>query len=445
MDDRDLERFDALGGNTERNLTAFRASRWFKRGWTLQELLAPSSVLFYCKDGDDCTYIGTRENLSAQISDATGIGEEYLKDYTPEQTVADHLKNEARQQTIRRIQSASVARRMSWAAEREKTTRPEDTAYSLLGIFGVNMPLLYGEGKARAFTRLQLAIIAQSDDDSIFAWDVRFPGDRDDARAPPPRDGHPYDASTPLLESGQVDNGSSRKEDPHYGMLARSPEQFKRSRDILNGPDQGLAATQATMNAVVHTSMMSVQAAISACFSGVHRPSHDVIRLKCTWQSDKKGRHGRHALWLTVKRAPDGRFYRTNLAAHSTYGIHWLGNALQDLIGQSKQLSISSRPYIDVAHEFGGRSTPLWESKLVSSILRAVFTLRNVAIVLVVLIGVVGQTTCSAGTSNCDAAILVTLFLFLLRDLLRNWVQFWMVMILWLFLSGRGGVRFKGS
>jgi hypothetical protein len=57
---------------------------------------------------------------------------------------------------------------MSWAAKRE-CTRVEDVAYSLLGIFGVNMPLLYGEGK-RAFMRLQLEILKNSDDESIFAW-----------------------------------------------------------------------------------------------------------------------------------------------------------------------------------------------------------------------------------------------------------------------------------
>lgn len=63
---------------------------------------------------------------------------------------------------------ACIAQRMSWASTRE-TTREEDLAYCLLGLFNINMPLLYGEGKA-AFTRLQHAIIAQSNDQSIFAW-----------------------------------------------------------------------------------------------------------------------------------------------------------------------------------------------------------------------------------------------------------------------------------
>jgi len=58
---------------------------------------------------------------------------------------------------------------MSWASSR-RTTRPEDIAYSLLGIFGVNIPLLYGEGALKAFRRLQLQIVADTDDESIFAW-----------------------------------------------------------------------------------------------------------------------------------------------------------------------------------------------------------------------------------------------------------------------------------
>lgn len=67
----------------------------------------------------------------------------------------------------RALESASLARRMSWAAYRE-TTRPEDMAYCLIGLFGVNMPMLYGEG-ARAFLRLQEEIMKQSDDQSLQA------------------------------------------------------------------------------------------------------------------------------------------------------------------------------------------------------------------------------------------------------------------------------------
>jgi hypothetical protein len=121
--------------------------RWFSRGWTLQELLAPEHVQFY-----DCTwvYIGNKETLAGLISAITGIPKAYLVEGT--------------------LASASVAMKMSWAARRE-TKRSEDRAYSLLGIFDVNMPLIYGEGM-KAFRRLQEEIIKRSNDLTIFAWEA---------------------------------------------------------------------------------------------------------------------------------------------------------------------------------------------------------------------------------------------------------------------------------
>ncbi len=121
----------------------FRGSRWFTRGWTLQELLAPKQVIFY---GSDWQELGSKSDLRSQISLITGVQLRHMID----------------------INSASVAQKMSWASGR-KTTRVEDIAYSLMGIFDVNMPLIYGEGK-KAFTRLQHEIVKSSDDESIFAW-----------------------------------------------------------------------------------------------------------------------------------------------------------------------------------------------------------------------------------------------------------------------------------
>lgn len=69
----------------------------------------------------------------------------------------------------------SIAQRMSWASKRV-TTRKEDMAYCLLGIFDVNMPMLYGEGAQKAFLRLQEEIIKQSDDHTIFAWPIHRHG-----------------------------------------------------------------------------------------------------------------------------------------------------------------------------------------------------------------------------------------------------------------------------
>jgi Heterokaryon incompatibility protein (HET) len=127
----------------------FSASKWWTRGWTLQELIAPRSVVFYSENWDR---IGTKREHRGLISSFTGIHIEILYDGD--------------------VKSVCVAQRMSWASRRE-TTREEDIAYCLMGIFDVNMPLLYGEGE-KAFLRLQEAIINTTDDHSIFAWTAQF-------------------------------------------------------------------------------------------------------------------------------------------------------------------------------------------------------------------------------------------------------------------------------
>ena len=108
---------------------AFRESRWFTRGWTLQELIAPSSVEFFSLEGER---LGDRASLEQQIHEITGIGIQALRGKS--------------------LSDFSVSERMSWAAKR-RTTRKEDRAYSLLGIFDIHMPLIYGEGE-KAFLRL---------------------------------------------------------------------------------------------------------------------------------------------------------------------------------------------------------------------------------------------------------------------------------------------------
>ncbi|KAK3988201.1 beta transducin, partial [Cladorrhinum sp. PSN332] len=136
----------------------FSSSRWFTRGWTLQELLAPSKVIFFASDWSS---IATRGELSSSISSITGIDASFLLD-------SSQSGNGQAGGILPRLPSASMAERMSWAAKRE-TTRVEDVAYSLLGILGVNMPLIYGEGE-RAFIRLQEEVLRVSDDLTILAW-----------------------------------------------------------------------------------------------------------------------------------------------------------------------------------------------------------------------------------------------------------------------------------
>jgi hypothetical protein len=127
--------------------SAFASSRWFSRGWTLQELLAPRELEFFSSDWEK---LGSKLDLSREISAITGIGEGFIRG-------EDSLSK------------ASIAKKMSWASYRE-TTRTEDLAYCLLGIFRINMPLLYGEGE-KAFLRLQEEIMKTSDDQTLFAWE----------------------------------------------------------------------------------------------------------------------------------------------------------------------------------------------------------------------------------------------------------------------------------
>jgi hypothetical protein len=114
--------------------SAFRASRWFTRGWTLQELLAPRSVEFFSREGNR---IGNKRTLEQQIHEITGVPATALRENP--------------------LSQFDVDERFSWAKCRQ-TTRGEDKAYSLFGIFDVQMPLLYGEGEVKAFQRLREAI-----------------------------------------------------------------------------------------------------------------------------------------------------------------------------------------------------------------------------------------------------------------------------------------------
>jgi heterokaryon incompatibility protein (HET) len=123
----------------------FASSHWFTRSWTLQELIAPSHLRFF---GQRWIELGTREELLDTISGITRIQRDVLIEAAPEK--------------------ASIAQRMCWASKRS-AKRIEDKAYSLMGLFDVNMPLLYGEG-TKAFRRLQEEIIKSADDETIFAW-----------------------------------------------------------------------------------------------------------------------------------------------------------------------------------------------------------------------------------------------------------------------------------
>lgn len=135
----DLEPTDSTTSNLAK-------CRWFTRGWTLQELIAPSRVEFVDRKWN---FRGSKTEIQDEISEITGVETIALRRDLP-------------------LTAFSIAHRMAWAARRQ-TTRTEDRAYSLLGIFDVNMPLIYGEG-SKAFLRLQEEIVKRSNDLTIFAW-----------------------------------------------------------------------------------------------------------------------------------------------------------------------------------------------------------------------------------------------------------------------------------
>lgn len=130
---------------------SIRSDPWFTRGWTLQELLAPAKIKFYGADWLPLsTFLNDKENAEIMqiISDITGIDRRNLRYFSP------GLLN--------------VREKMLWASGRT-TTRVEDVAYSLLGIFDISMPIAYGEGK-RAFRRLMEMIVHDCREWQIFAW-----------------------------------------------------------------------------------------------------------------------------------------------------------------------------------------------------------------------------------------------------------------------------------
>lgn len=137
---------DVEAGPSLKNALAISA--WFTRGWTLQELVAPNDVDFYDRGW---VLVGSKRHFAPLIEEITGID-------------AAILKKEAS------ISGQSIAKRMSWASNRQ-TTRAEDRAYSLMGIVGVAMPILYGEGENFAFRRLQRKIDEWSAHASKLSWD----------------------------------------------------------------------------------------------------------------------------------------------------------------------------------------------------------------------------------------------------------------------------------
>jgi hypothetical protein len=187
-----------VSDNIEANLAT---SRWVTRGWTLQELIAPREIVFFSKHWQA---LGTRSRLAGHLARVTGIDKAYLAGKS--------------------LKEACIAQKMSWVAKRT-TLRKEDMAYCLLGIFDVNMPLIYGEGR-KAFRRLQEILVREyPKDHSLFAWGTiveRLPGQINDV--------------------GQIRAGKPITYEPGlairelHGLLAKSPEDFRDCGQVVHAP-----------------------------------------------------------------------------------------------------------------------------------------------------------------------------------------------------------------
>ncbi|KAK4507370.1 hypothetical protein PRZ48_001105 [Zasmidium cellare] len=223
-----VDLYDGEGDSSHMDM--FLRSRYWTRGWTLQELIAPSEVEFFDRSWK---YINSRTAAAPQIAQITGID-------------VGLLSSNKRGDVTEALASYSVAQRLSWAATR-LTTRLEDAAYSLFGLFGVNLPLLYGEGSA-AFDRLQQEILRATGDLSILAW---------------PRD--PENGLTPL---------------------ARLPRNFSSTRVVVRADGLPFAARAEDSDAAMSTGGLRVRAPIAVIPSKPGGEPGLAMILECRYQTD---------------------------------------------------------------------------------------------------------------------------------------------------------------
>ncbi|KAI0655623.1 heterokaryon incompatibility protein-domain-containing protein [Cubamyces menziesii] len=207
----------------EASRSSFRLSKWFTRGWTLQELIAPRDLVFMSASW---TPLGAKSSLADVLGEITGIDEAVL-------TFGLH------------ISEVPVSHRMSWASARE-TSRPEDEAYSLMGLFEITMPTIYGEGRI-AFRRLQEEIMRRSPDCTLFVWGNLLPtyDDSPSGEDGGTNGGHTagsgWDPDVPMSASAlqnPVTLQPLRSRRRHFtsALLAESPSVFRDAPRVTNVP-----------------------------------------------------------------------------------------------------------------------------------------------------------------------------------------------------------------
>ncbi|KAK4160199.1 vegetative incompatibility protein HET-E-1 [Cladorrhinum sp. PSN259] len=265
----------------------FNNSRWFTRGWTLQELLAPRKVVFYAKGW---RLLGTKSSLVKNIQKITKIDELTLLE-------------------PRLIHNASVAQRMSWASKRS-TTRTEDIAYCLFGIFGINLPIIYGEGE-RAFLRLQEEIIKRSDDHSIFAWGTL---------------GNPDHVSNgdihPTSTASDPDEIDFDELSGTIGILARSPADFEGMEHVVVSPPS--ASNQTTSDHTLTNKGLFITLPVVPVQFGHASEKHYLAVLNCQSEIEDSPRLG----LLLTETASSNVLLRTKTRKATLVSAKDLSNAL---------------------------------------------------------------------------------------------------------------------
>lgn len=269
--------------------SSFRCSRWFTRGWTLQELLAPGEVFFYSREW---TRIGEKEDLAELLYSITSIP---LTSYD------------------RFHRSYTIAQKMSWASKRT-TTRIEDMAYCLLGIFGVKMPLLYGEGD-NAFFRLQEEIVKRSTDQSILAGNMQY---KDDTR---------------IFVVGDVQISVHK-----YLAMSNSPSEFIDCSSIekIKSFDHGSAGTLPSVTNRGLTLILPIIETLESDLVFAVLDCHQKeLRDHNMYWGIKKGKQTSREVWIPLK--PDGNaYYRTSFPATTIFMPRF-----EDIWYSSKTRSVS--------------------------------------------------------------------------------------------------------
>ncbi|KAG6356810.1 hypothetical protein INS49_014684 [Diaporthe citri] len=244
--------------------------KWFTRGWTLQELIAPRRLEFF---DDHWNFLGEKADLEGPLSEITNIDESVLKDSS-------------------RLYAIPVARRMSWASGRQ-TAREEDVAYCLLGIFDITMPLLYGEG-SKAYLRLQQNIAMENSDLSIFAWEY---------------------SSNQAVSSGD-DLETWQNDNQYSGIFAESPANFSKCAT--------LRMHRAKLTYMEEMTMTNIGLRLSGAHITTHL-NHIVLGLNCLRHSHDDG----SVEWMGIYLERFGLTYiRTRpFMVHASASKHFWGKA----------------------------------------------------------------------------------------------------------------------